>query len=231
MKKKIILIVVILLLIVGGVLLYLYMTDAKQEKILVEELDKIDQLDFSEGDIDMEIKSNGKYANVEKAMKNYYKEYADATKRVISVMNDEKLANVLSVENYKKDGPDFIETKKIIEDLKKEFNENSQKLIDLTSKEGVEKYIEEENLDDSYYKELYNVMMVGNDGEQALEEAQAELYDNKEVINQLYDTQEKIINFLVENKANWSIENDELKFKNDELSNKYEELIDSLPEE
>lgn len=231
MKKKIILIVVILLLIVGGVILYLYMTDAKQEKILVEELDKIEELDFSEDDIDMEIKSQGKYANVEKAIKNYFKEYADTTKKAINTMNDEKLTNILSIENYKKDGPDFVETKKYIEESKKEFNENSKKLIELTSEEGLEKYINEENLDDSYYIELYNVMMLDDEAIQSLEETQAELNNNNETINQLYDTQEKIINFLVENKANWSIENDELKFKTDDLSNKYEELVNSLPQE
>ena len=115
MKKKIILIVVILLLIAGGTIAYLYMTDMKQEEILIQEVNKISELDLSSDDVDMDIKTKGDYAIVEKAIKDYINEYSNITKATINIMNDEKIEDILSIENYKKDGPDFVETKKYVE--------------------------------------------------------------------------------------------------------------------
>lgn len=231
MKKKIILIVVILLLIAGGTIAYLYMTDMKQEEILIQEVNKISELDLSSDDVDMDIKTKGDYAIVEKAIKDYINEYSNITKATINIMNDEKIEDILSIENYKKDGPDFVETKKYVENSKKEFNDNIQKLIELTNEESIKKNIEKANLTDNYYLELYNNLMLGEEMSQDLKDTEAELVDSKEMLNEVYDTQENVIDFLVKNKGKWSIEGDELQFESDDLVNKYEELIDSLPKE
>ncbi len=231
MKKKIILIVVILLLIAGGTIAYLYMTDMKQEEILIQEVNKISELDLSSDDVDMDIKTKGDYAIVEKAIKDYINEYSNITKATINIMNDEKIEDILSIENYKKDGPDFVETKKYVENSKKEFNDNIQKLIELTNEESIKKNIEKANLTDNYYLELYNNLMLGEEMSQDLKDTEAELVDSKEMLNEVYATQENVIDFLVKNKGKWSIEGDELQFESDDLANKYEELIDSLPKE
>ena len=231
MKKKIILIVVILLLIAGGTIAYLYMTDMKQEEILIQEVNKISELDLSSDDVDMDIKTKGDYAIVEKAIKDYINEYSNITKATINIMNDEKIEDILSIENYKKDGPDFVETKKYVENSKKEFNDNIQKLIELTNEESIKKNIEKANLTDNYYLELYNNLMLGEEMSQDLKDTEADLVDSKEMLNEVYDTQENVIDFLVKNKGKWSIEGDELQFESDDLANKYEELIDSLPKE
>lgn len=231
MKKKIISIVVILLLIAGGTIAYLYMTDMKQEEILIQEVNKISELDLSSDDVDMDIKTKGDYAIVEKAIKGYIHEYSNITKATINIMNDEKVEDILSIENYKKDGPDFVETKKYVENSKKEFNDNIQKLIELTNEESIKKNIEKANLTDNYYLELYNNLMLGEEMSQDLKDTEAELVDSKEMLNEVYDTQENVIDFLVKNKGKWSIEGDELQFESDDLANKYEELIDSLPKE
>lgn len=231
MKKKIILIIVALLLILGGAIAYFFITDMKQEEVLMQEVNKIAELDLSVDDVDMEIKTNGNYAIVEKTIKDYINEYSDITKKTINIMNNEKIEEILSIENYKKDGPDFIETKKYIENSKKEFNDNIQKLIELTSEERIKKNIEDAKLDDNYYVELYNNIMLGEEITQDLENAKVDLIDSKEMLNELYDIQEKVINLLANNKEKWSIEEDELQFESDDLLNKYEELIDSLPKE
>lgn len=231
MKKKIILIVVILLLIAGGTIAYLYMTDMKQEEILIQEVNKISELDLSSDDVDMDIKTKGDYAIVEKAIKDYINEYSNITKATMNIVNDEKVEDILSIENYKKDGPDFVETKKYVENSKKEFNDNIQKLIELTNEESIKKNIEKANLTDNYYLELYNNLMLGEEMSQDLKDTEADLVDSKEMLNEVYDTQENVIDFLVKNKGKWSIEGDELQFESDDLANKYEELIDSLPKE
>ena len=44
----------------------------------------------------------------------------------------------------------------------------------------------------------------------------------------ILDTSEEVIDFLVKNKDNWDIEDDNIVFSSEKLSNEYDKLIDTL---
>ena len=47
-------------------------------------------------------------------------------------------------------------------------------------------------------------------------------------LKSLIDTEEETIDFLVNNKDNWEVENDQIAFYSDELINQYNDLISKL---
>ena len=124
MKKivKWIIFMFIVLIVIGiGILL---VKDLKQEDTLREEILAFDNLTREEN-IDLEkidekirkIKTTGDYGVVEKAVKEYWSDIINTSIDLTNILNDEKIEKVLTAENYKEDGPDFIETKKYLQEI------------------------------------------------------------------------------------------------------------------
>lgn len=119
--KWIILIIIVLIVIGIGILL---VKDLKQEDTLREEILAFDNLTREEK-IDLEkidekirkIKTTGDYGVVEKAVKEYWGDIINTSIDLTNILNDEKIEKVLTAENYKEDGPDFIETKKYLQEI------------------------------------------------------------------------------------------------------------------
>ncbi len=119
--KWIILMIIVLIVIGIGILL---VKDLKQEDTLREEILAFDNLTREEN-IDLEkidekirkIKTTGDYGVVEKAVKEYWGDIINTSIDLTNILNDEKIEKVLTAENYKEDGPDFIETKKYLQEI------------------------------------------------------------------------------------------------------------------
>ena len=99
-------IVIILGIVFGGKIIN--ETKLKKEiKSLSER--NIDTDDFS----NIQLVTSGQYGIVEKRIKEFYSEYSSLKKEFMNKINDEKIQKILTVENYKKDGPDFVESLKL----------------------------------------------------------------------------------------------------------------------
>ena len=130
-NKKVIVIVAIVIAVIAviGVIGFMFVNDFAQRAIIGAEMEKIN----TSGKIDEDIKSSGKYADVEKALKDYVVEYQGVAVSIAKQYENEKLTNILSADNYKKDGPDFKESKKLIEDVKKQGEEAKTKLAEMVT--------------------------------------------------------------------------------------------------
>ena len=111
MKKKTVIIIFVVLLVivligVGGYFGY----QKYQEYLLTREADKIGNLDILNDEVDMSIHTSGDYATVEETMKQYVKEYGEVSQTVISLIDDDTLKNLLTIERIQSDGPAFTET-------------------------------------------------------------------------------------------------------------------------
>ena len=125
MKKVIIgvIIAIVVVAIVGiGILV---VNDFRQEDILRQEMLEFENLTRAENiDLDQmdqkirEIKTTGDYGVLEKAMKDYLADVVNATVGIADVLNDERIVNVLTPENYAEDGPDFVQTKQFLVEAK-----------------------------------------------------------------------------------------------------------------
>ena len=232
MKKAIkwIVIAIILVVVIGiGILV---VKDFRQEDILREEMLAFENLTREENiDVDQidqrirELKTTGDYGVVEKAVKQYLADGLNASIEIANVLNDEKLVNALTPENYKEDGTEFTQTKQFLEEAKGKVETSKTELLELLSEEKIMSYIEGKNLD-QYYIDLYKELALAAESTSESDKQEVEATIN-EVIGML-DIESQIINFLTENKGNWEVQEDTIVFDSETLQNQYNEYINQI---
>ena len=123
---------------------------------------------------------------------------SDLRKQFMDKVNDDRLETILSTENYNQDGPDFTESINYINTAKGEFNNIADELLNLLSTENIEARIQDENIGD-YYKDLYKGYFIdNNDLSTTFQETYQDTVYDKTLMNNLYDNEIKILNFLTE---------------------------------
>ena len=231
MKKKILIIVFIIIVIALAVIGYLVYNDKMQEDKLKKELLEINELSNAET-IDMDtmndrldrIVTTGDYAIVEEAFKSYLRDNFDNIMKIMEILNDEKLFSLLTVQNYKEDGKDFIESKNYITNTKTALEEYKNKYTEFFTEDKAMSYINDKGLD-SYYIDLYKNEFMGD---MSLASQDTTVEDSIDEIIELLNKIEEILNLLSENQNAWNIDEDNISFNNETLLNKYNTLIDSI---
>ena len=229
MKKKwIILIVIGVILLLGilGFFAYSIVSELQQESKLTMEMNEIATIiasnEYTEESINKRLDSRvttGDYGKVENAAKTYLKDVIQLNLELIDLVKDEHIGNMLTVENYEEDGPEFTNTKAYLDTTIQRLEEMKTDYAEYMAEEKIMSYIEKENVDE-YYQELYKTVM----GESQYEEISTSLDELISVLNKSND----IINFLKENGDSWEIQNGMIVFSTNELINKYNSLVDKL---
>lgn len=226
-------VIVALVLITGviaiGIALY---HDFKQEGELISECKEIKKLTNAENLDAEKINemltrkiSTGEYLKVEEALKEYLTARFQNITKISQILNDEKIEKILTIDNYKNDGPEFVTTKEYIENTKKELQEQKNRYKELFAEETIMSYINNKNLD-SYYLEFYKQELIGNP-----EESKDNTVEhNIDGIITILDSYNSVIDFLVTNKNSWKIEEENIIFANEELSNKFLEIVNNMLE-
>lgn len=228
MKKKIFIgigIFVGIILILIGVLVG---KDLKQESNLKKELNEISEMvsdpdgDFKE--ISRRLNTTvttGDYQKIEKAAKKYFTDILDNLIDIVTVLNDERITNILTVDNYVNDGKEFLSTRKYIKDTKEKLITGRDSYYELLTEEKVMTYLDGLTIDD-YYRDFYRNEIIGDieneKNDKTVEKAINQIID-------MLDDSEKIINFLVENKNAWEVEGDTIVFDTNELVDQYNNLL------
>lgn len=228
MKKKIFIgigIFVGIILILIGVLVG---KDLKQESNLKKELNEISEMvsdpdgDFKE--ISRRLNTTvttGDYQKIEKAAKKYFTNILDDLIDLVTVLNDERITNILTVDNYVNDGKEFLTTRKYIKDTKEKLITGRDSYYELFTEEKVMTYLDGLTIDD-YYRDFYRNEIIGDieneKNDKTVEKAINQIID-------MLDDSEKIINFLVENKNAWEVEGDTIVFDTNELVDQYNNLL------
>ena len=128
--------VVVLVLIAAGVVGYLFFNDVTQKAKILETFAEIEELTKS-GDFEIEqldektnnIVTNGKYAKVEKAAKNYAHDLFHTAFEIKDMLEDEQMAKLLTASNYEEDGPEFVETKKYLSETKQALEDKKTQML------------------------------------------------------------------------------------------------------
>lgn len=233
MKKKIFIGIGVVLALIVITIGYFVVADLNQESKLENELIEIsDMINGDDVDIDAvydrlnSTVTTGDYKVVEIAFKTYLKDNFDNTLKIAEILEDEKLVNILTPENYLNDGKDFIKTKEYITTTKTNLEKYKQSYIEFFTEEKAMSYINDKGLDD-YYIDLYKDSYVGdieNESSEDIKVVEESIDDIIEILN----VSEEVINFLIENKDSWNIDGNNIVFSNNELSNKYDSLLDKL---
>lgn len=183
-----------------------------------------------EAKIDMEIKTKGGYAIVEETLKNYLNEVLTTAQEAENLYQEEEIENILSAENIKTDGPEFVKTKAKIAEMKKAGEEYIEKLINLCSEEKLLAAIDEKEVDD-YYKELYKQLATDEEAGKEVEETVRELEKSKTTLTSAFDYLNSIVEFLSNNKSSWEIEDNQIVFYSQQKLDEYNALLSAMPAE
>ena len=172
--------------------------------------------------------TSGEFGVVEQKIKEYYDEYLDLRNQFMDKVNDEKLEDILQTENYNTDGPEFTESVNYLNTSKEEFNNIADKLLDLLSKENILSRIKNESISE-YYKDLYKGYFIEGDKlASTFQESYQDIKDVQSLMNNLYDNEIKILNFLTENAEHWEVLDDKLTFNDSALSDEYNNMKENL---
>lgn len=227
--KKILIAVGVVVALIVLLLTIIIIKDLNQEEKLRQELNEIDSLiNFDEFDYDKvnerlgKTISSGDYLVVEKAAKKYLKDTIDITLTYVNLVTDEKFSNVLTLENYQEDGPNFINTKLYIKETKEQIEDNKNKILNQFNNETVLSYIENKNLD-SYYIDFYKSLAFSSEAE--ITKNKQEIEQNINVVIDTLNVYDEVINFLIYNKNNWTIEGEYIVFSNEEIHEQYNQLL------
>lgn len=215
-KKIIVIVVVILALALIGGVAWNFVNDYTQRVIIGQEIDKINK----SGSVDKEIKSNGKYADVEKTLKDYILEYQGVAEEAVKEYKNEKFTTILSADNYKKDGPEFKESKKLISDVKAKGEETKTKLAEMVSTEYKEKKATDSGLTGKY-KDLFIESI-------KLEEELTTVNKTIDNVNNYLEKVDDVFDFLKQNKGKWSVKGNKVEFYQMTLLTKYNSLVTSV---
>lgn len=217
-------IIIAILIIFAGAVFGIFTVDKmnkeKQEKILSDEVISM----YTSQKVNTEIKTTGKFAKVESAIKTYYTEYVNTSKDLIDIYSQNLLNNSLTADNISSDGPEFKKTKDNINKIKDIESSTINKYNELISDEYINNKAKELNLND-YYTNLFISEI--NDSLRVKEDV-----DKIKTITEEYDKWmekiEEILNFLTENKANWKVSGSNLMFTSTTLVTNYNNLLTSL---
>lgn len=231
-KKKIVFIVIgIIILVLLGIFGYMVVDEMNQTNKLIIEVGEVSQM-FNQTSLDYEIieqklstnVSKGDYLVVEKAVKQYLSDALASMKELQSVVDDDRITTLLTIDNYAEDGPDFVNTKEYIQNTRTTLENLKNEFISYTTQEKMDEYISDKGLDE-YYIELYNELMGGDKIMQAdIEELESSL---DSIINMLSNT-EVVIDFLIENKDSWQLQGENIVFFSNDLVNEYNELTSNI---
>ena len=226
-KKTIITVLVITIIFVLAILGGYFAHQKYQEYLLARETDKIGNLDILKDQVDMEVYTTGDYAVVEKTMKNYISNYGKISQQVITLIDDETLKNLLTVERIEQDGKEFYDTLTYLEKKKTDIENTMNQMITMTSDQEIMNAIKKEKVSVSY-QNLYRKMMLDSDIATALKQEQNNLIDTKEKTIAFIDDYIKIFEFLKENGSSYMVSDGQILFQNESLYQQYQSLVNSL---
>lgn len=238
-KGKIIAIIIAIVAVLAIVTILLIMgtksvvSDIEQEELIKKELKEINEMSDAEN-IDKEaldkkinnIATTGDYAIVEKALKTYISDVYRDTTKLSELLTDKKLEDIMTTNNYKNDGPDFIETKEYLTNEKNQIKEYKDIVYGYFEEEKIMSYINDKGLD-SYYMDLYKQLAL-EDREQLEQEDKNKIDESIDLIYNIIDVGNETIDFLIQNKGKWEVQGEEIAFETDVLSTQYTNIINKL---
>lgn len=238
-KKGIIITIIIVLVILAVSVIGYFAYIGNQVELLDTEINKaIETLENiadengtinKDAQIDMKIKTTGKFAIIEETYKNYINEMAELSKQADDIFDEETFENILSEENIKNDGPEFIQSKAKISEAKTKTEEYFDKVIEICSKEKMLTLLDDKEIS-NFYKETYREAIEEAIKSENLEKTIEDLKKSKTQVSKAYEYLNKIITFLSDNKSSWTFEDGQITFNSQTKLNQYNELVKEVPE-
>lgn len=226
-KRTIVGIIILIILIIGIIVSsYLYNKfSTKQLNILTEETNQLLQLDIAVQEINFEIKTEKKYAIVEKSIKEYLVKLQNIYKEAKEINTQINPNDIFSAQNI--EDKNFEEIDTIIRDYKEKSNTNIEEYEKLVEEKNIVNYIEEKSLT-NYYIDLYKTAMLSDVMKNQYNSLKDKLEKQKDKLTDKLNSLEKIEKFLEDNNKSWTIRDNKIQFTNLNIMTQYYNLLNEL---
>ena len=232
-KRSIIPTIIILVGFVITLFIISFTLDVHNEALLKKEIVGINNVlnseDFDEEELDARLNrtiTENEYQEVELSYKAYMKDNIKILNELKEFYSVDETNNILTVENLTSDGKDLKVSKALINTSIKNLKKIEKKYNNSFEDDYVMSYIEDKNLDKKYiefYKNEIQDNLRKTTTEKELSESISKSLEKYELIKETLD-------FLVENKNNYIIEDNELKFNDTSLLDKYNSFVENINE-
>lgn len=227
LRRKLCLVFIFVCFIIFIFVGYYFVNRRVQEDKLFTDVSQISKINYIEKYSFPTSSVSNQYLDVENNIEKFLKSFSKQASKVISYGEDSKLEKLLSVDNYSKDGPEFLDSIFYIEEKKSSFEQDMNILLLYFEKSYIPDYISDCNLS-SYYKKLFNQAMFDEGIYDNLVSLKEKFLDSSSYINQVYQGSLDVLEFLRTHSNDWKIEGDEIQFSTEELVNQYQDLVSKI---
>lgn len=226
-RKKFFLAFVFIVLDVFLLIGFLEIRDATMLNNLKKEMGRLSQFNLATDRFNFKIQTKGKYAIVEKAIKEYLDDTAVLLQDTMKLTNDSKFKNILSYDQYVENSPTFQNSITYLEEKKETYNHNIEELLDDLEEDTIKNYIRTKTDDDSLC-DLYEELVLTDELKGDFQETYQLVEKSKNRVNHIIDTSLELLKFLSANQDSWVLEEGEIRFKTEALYQKYISYVNQV---
>ena len=231
--KVLLIILLILVLLFAGIIGYVIVDSSKQEEILNKEVDRLLSVNYLTDDINTTVVTTGEYAVIEKTMKKYVKDFSDTYKEFYQVISEFNFEGMFTADNFANDGPDFVNSKGKLSNLKTTLTDCLNKMTEMSSEKYIMNLIKNKDIDD-YYIDLYKDYMFGsavNSFDEYMKEDIEYTNNFNKDVNSFLDDCYNLYDFMSKNRNNWEVEGETVFFSTGSLVNEYNDILNKIIED
>lgn len=204
-----------------GVIAFTKVNRSKQEQTLSDEITSM----TTSQKINENLKTTGKYAVIEKALKAYYSECIIERNNLLTLYNGNSINSSLAITNISNDGPEFNKTKENITNIKDTEKTIVSKYEQLCSSDYIAEKASLLELN-SYYTNLYitHATDISQKISDELSKVKAVTSDYDRWLDKINET----LDFLTENKDNWQVQSNNIAFTSSLLVIRYNGFVTQI---
>lgn len=217
---------VVLVTIIGAVG-YIVYGDLKQEDLLKKEVITLSNKELASDDFSINIVTKGDYVYVEEAIKKYYLQLSDDVKKLSGVLNDEKLIQILSIDNIVLERPNFVNSISLIDSTINSVNEMMNDIANLCDEKTILSFLNKESIDDSYIK-FYKEIMLDSNNIDSLNVTKSQISEFSLILEDYLNIVKNILILLRDNNNSWDVYDNQIYFITSDLLNSYNSLYQEL---
>lgn len=203
-------------------------SDADSIRYEIEMINKIAAGSYNQDEIDQvlnRVTTEGDYAIVEKAIKQYMKDYINMSKGVTDAIDGINLYTILSEENLTQDAPDFINTKEKLSNAKLKLEEYKTNSKNFLTEEKIKSYLTDTTISEearSFYED--ELAKMTEEDKEVIEQLDTVI----DQANVIIEKEEALIDYLITNKNTWVIKDGAVAFDKEQKATEYNTILREL---
>ncbi len=234
-KKKPIKVIVIsfIILLFASILLFIASAfvcafkDLKQEDILKQEITNFISQDLATGNFEVEIKTKGDYAYIERAVKNHFKNLSENVKSV-NDYND-KLSSYLEPEKLQMDRPNYKAAHNMVNNTKIKIKKTMDNIKDLCKEEKIKNLLDKNKIDDyKYYYDFYIQLIYTKEDQEMFQNTAKKVEKTSKYMNEYLEKIDQLLYYLEEIDKQIQYTKEHVYFETEEALQKYKNFLIEL---